>query len=104
MTISFSTYFVFLIQPTNKFGEKLKDQVENRLKFLKEGVPTESNDDVMNEVLEELKEEGLYADSKAKLKKILRLKKKKAKAAAMEIEEEDAEEEKPKKKKKKSKE
>lgn len=78
----------------------MKDQIENRLKFLKDGVPTESNDEVMNEVLEELKEEGLYADSKAKLKKILRLKKKKAKAAAseMEIEQEEA----PKKKKKKS--
>lgn len=77
----------------------MKDQIENRLKFLKEGAPTDSNDDVMSEVLNELKEEGLYADSKSKLKKILRLKKKKAKLAAMELEEEEA----PKKKKKKSK-
>ena len=72
--------------------------MENRLKFLKDGVPTESNNDVMNEVLEELKGEGLYADSKSKLKKILRLQKKKAKEAKLAAEQEEVDV--PKKKKK----
>ena len=48
--------------PTKKFGEGLKDQMEERLKFLANGVKPRKNADAMKEVIDELKKEGLYYD------------------------------------------
>jgi len=64
------------------------------LKFLEDGKATPKNIDVMKEVLDELKEEGLYVESEDKLKK-----KKKKKKQPKPEEEEELEEAKPKKKK-----
>ena len=45
---------------SSKFGESLKDQMEERLKFLATGAKPRKNKDAMKEVLDELKSEGLY--------------------------------------------
>ena len=50
--------------PTAKFGESLKDQVEERLKFVQSGVKPRKNTEAMKEVLDELKKEGLFFDDK----------------------------------------
>ena len=46
--------------PTGKFGETLKAQMEERLNFLSTGAKPRKTKDAMNEVLDELKGEGLY--------------------------------------------
>ena len=106
----------FSDMPTQKFGESLKDQMEERLKFLSQGTKPRKNKEVMGEVIEELKKEGLFygdkvrvpaedadmaadeepAESKADKKS--KKKDKKRKHSERETEEEPAE--KPKKKKK----
>merc|ERR1712214_127245 len=43
--------------PTNVFGEKLRDQVEERLKFFETGDIPKKNMDVMNEALETIKKD-----------------------------------------------
>lgn len=53
----------FLVNPTNRFGDRMKTQVEDRLKFLTSGGEAKKNIDAMTEVLEELKEENLYVES-----------------------------------------
>ncbi|KAL0478089.1 nucleolar protein 56 [Acrasis kona] len=73
---------------TSKFGERLRDQVEERLNFYEkggEGVTLQKNVDVMREVAAEIKADGKSDDSSSK-------KKRKA---------DDTEEEPPKKKSKK---
>lgn len=58
----------FALVPNSKVGDALKEQVEERLRFLSSGEKPKTNRDVMKSVLEELKEEGLYVtaeDSKA---------------------------------------
>lgn len=47
---------------TTAFGEKLKEQMEERLNFLATGAKPKKNKDAMKEVLDELKAEGLYYD------------------------------------------
>jgi nucleolar protein 56 len=59
----------FLVVPTDRFGEKMRDQVEQRLKFLTAGGPMDKNTDVMDEVLTELKSEGLYYESEKTMKR-----------------------------------
>ena len=77
--------------PTAKIGESLRDQVEERLKFVASGAKPRKNKDAMAAVLSELKEEGLfYGDNK----------KARAADAEMETDEDDA----PKKSKKDKKE
>jgi nucleolar protein 56 len=44
----------FTDTPTNKFGEVMKQQVEDRLRFYEEGVAPEKNIDVMKRVLKEV--------------------------------------------------
>merc|ERR1711916_77499 len=91
----------FLDEPTNKYGEKLKEQVEERLKFYDTGVAPRKNVDVMKEVYDELNPEGEKKKSKKDKKK-----KKKSKDVEEDDEmnsESDEEEEEEKKKKKKSK-
>jgi nucleolar protein 56 len=46
-------------QITNKFGEHLKTQVEDRLKFYDSGILPKKNVDVMKEAMEEIRQEGL---------------------------------------------
>lgn len=101
--------------PTSKFGEGLKEQMEERLKFLANGTKPRKNKEVMGEVLEELKKEGLYFGDKvqaagndgdaedAPVEKKKKDKKKDKKRRHSEIAADDDEEmpeEKPKKKKK----
>lgn len=112
----------FALIPNTKVGGALKDQVEERLRFFSSGEKPKTNRDVMKDVLEELKDEGLYVtaeesdkaekedaevdDDKAEKKKKKKAKKdKKAKKRKhSEVEEtEPAEATKEKKKKKKSK-
>ena len=46
--------------PTAKIGESLRDQVEERLKFISSGAKPRKNKEAMESVLNELKEEGLF--------------------------------------------
>jgi len=99
----------------------MKAQVDERLNSLANGTKTERNQDIIEEVLKELKEENLYVETEIKKKtkkikkekkekKVAKEKKTKKKSSAMVEEElpEASEEEveptpKPKKSKKKSK-
>jgi len=94
----------YAILPTNKFGEKMKEQVEERLKFLETGEPTQKNIDIMKEVLDELKAENLYFDNPEDAEKKKKKKKKAKKVVEAEpeenLEEEVAQAEGKKKKKK----
>ena len=51
--------------PNDKFGDAMKNQIEDRLNFLATGTKPKKNKDVMAEVLDELKKEGLYYTSKS---------------------------------------
>jgi nucleolar protein 56 len=53
----------FAVIPNTKVGDALKEQVEERLRFLASGEKPKTNRDVMKSVLEELKEEGLYVNA-----------------------------------------
>ena len=59
----------------NKYGyylkdaEQMKDQVEERLKFVTSGVKPRKNKEAMAEVLDELKKEGLYYGAKVQVTK-----------------------------------
>ncbi len=55
--------------PTAKFGEGLKGQMEERLKFLASGAKPRKNKDAMGEVIDELKAEGLFYGDKVRVKK-----------------------------------
>lgn len=55
--------------PTSKFGEGLKDQVEERLKFVTSGTKPRKNKEALAEVLDELKKEGLYFGDKVMVTK-----------------------------------
>jgi nucleolar protein 56 len=95
--------------PTNKFGESLKDQMEERLKYLAAGTKPRKNKEVMDEVIQQLKDEGLYfgenkkagkaGEAEAKQEK---RKEKKRKHSGVEADDSEVTE-KPKKKKKASK-
>lgn len=74
----------------------MKEQVTKRLEQLNAGKAIEKNDQVLEDVVAELKEEGLYVSG------IKKKKSKKNKKAAEPVEEEEAPVAVPKKKKKKS--
>lgn len=91
--------------PSSKFGEKLREQVEERLKFYETGATPRKNIDVMRSVLSELSAEEIVLDEPKSAKK--EKKDKKRKSDVMEVEsaaaaEEDGQSEKKKKKKSKS--
>ena len=92
---------------TNLFGEKLRSQMEERLNFLASGTKPKKNTEAMQEVIEELKREGLYYDGSAAGKNATTKKdKKKAdkkKKADSDSDEVDSDEEDKKKKQKKDK-
>lgn len=97
----------FSDEASTVFGEKLKDQVEERLLFLTEGTKPRKNIDVMHEAIKEVnkqrkkkkKKEAAKADGEEVEEGVVEKKKKKKKAEA---EEEAPAEEPPKKKKKKA--
>lgn len=82
---------------TNRFGEKLKEQMEERLLFLSSGTKPKKNTDAMKEVIDELKREGLYYDGSKKATENGKKDKKQVESDAEGSDEED------KKKKKKDK-
>lgn len=85
---------------TSAFGEKLKEQMEERLNFLATGAKPKKNKEAMKEVLDELKAEGLYYDGTpagAGQKKAKKDKKRKRDADLSD--DDEVEEVKPKKKK-----
>lgn len=86
---------------TTAFGDKLKEQMEERLNFLATGAKPKKNKDAMKEVLDELKAEGLYYDgnNNAAAGEKKSKKDKKRKRPVDESDEEEVEEIKPKKKK-----
>lgn len=64
----------FSENPTNIYGEKLRDQVEERLKFYETGAAPRKNMDVMNEVARQLAsnadgDDNVQAEKKTKKKK-----------------------------------
>ncbi|CAH8381541.1 unnamed protein product [Eruca vesicaria subsp. sativa] len=90
----------FADSSTTAFGEKLREQVEERLHFYDKGVAPRKNVDVMKEVMDNLEKKD---DGEVKAVEASEKKKKKEKRKAEEKDEEVEEEEKSKKKKKKSK-
>ena len=88
-------------QQTAAFGEKLKEQMEERLQFLATGAKPKKNTDAMKEVLDELKAEGLYYDGSKKAEGKKDKKDKKRKRSEVESEEEEKPVEKKKSKKSK---
>merc|ERR1711865_217729 len=96
----------FSDEATTVFGEKLKDQVEERLLFLTEGTTPRKNIEVMQEAIKavtksrkKLKKKKASAEADAEGDSLVTEKKKKKKAEKAEAEEEEAP---PKKKKKKA--
>lgn len=83
---------------TAAFGDKLREQMEERLQFLATGAKPKKNKDAMKEVLDELKAEGLYAETTAPKKKADKKDKKRKRSEV----EDDEEAPKPKKKKAKT--
>lgn len=84
------------------FGDKLRQQMEERLQFLATGAKPKKNTDCMKEVIDELKAEGLYHSGAANVvvkKDSKKDKKDSKKRQREEVVESDSEEEKPKKKK-----
>lgn len=57
--------------PTAKFGDSLKMQVEERLKFLASGVKPRKNKEAMADVLAELKADGLFYGDKVTVAKTI---------------------------------
>ena len=84
-------------QATSAFGEKMKEQVEERLRFYEDGVAPRKNIDMMGEALAKVKEQ-LGAEGKEAAPSGKKEKKKDKKRAAEEVV--VAEEEAPKKEKK----
>jgi len=77
----------FSENPTHIFGDKLKQQVEDRLKFYETGDIPKKNIDVMKEALEEAQQEQTQLDSSEKKKKKKKDKKRKLSESAPEEEE-----------------
>ena len=57
----------FADEPTDLYGLKMKEQVEQRLNFYETGVPPQKNTEAMHEVAEELK--AIVTDEKKEEKK-----------------------------------
>ncbi|KAI9920848.1 hypothetical protein PsorP6_002633 [Peronosclerospora sorghi] len=89
----------FIDDPTTKYGDKMREQVEERLAFYESGAAPRKNADVMLEVANELKEATIKEDKKSKKSK----KSKKRTAADLDVEKEKVTEMVPSKKAKKAK-
>ncbi|KAF8921566.1 hypothetical protein CPB85DRAFT_1271451 [Mucidula mucida] len=82
--------------PTSKFGEALRGQVEERLNFFETGAPPSKNADAMRKVLDALADEDENDDGDVAMKELTTLevspkkkKDKKRKSDAMDVDEED---------------
>jgi len=102
----------FIEEPTTKYGEKMREQVEERLSFYDSGVAPRKNMDVMKEVSDELKKDSKAEEAPSKKRKVEEVtedkadkkkKKKKEKKSKKEEKVEDVKVEKSDKKKKKKK-
>lgn len=60
-TICFIFHFWFAEKNTNTFGEKLREQVEERLDFYDKGVAPRKNIDVMKSAIENADTKGILA-------------------------------------------
>uniref|UniRef100_A0A7S4F674 Nucleolar protein 56 n=1 Tax=Chrysotila carterae TaxID=13221 RepID=A0A7S4F674_CHRCT len=96
----------FSDEPTSKFGEKLNEQVEQRLRFYDTGEAPKKNVDAMKEVIDELRAQakaesanGSKKEKKAKKEKKSKKEKKEKKAAAEAMETKEKKEKKEKKRK-----
>eukprot|EP01024_Parvocaulis_polyphysoides_P019934 TRINITY_DN19128_c0_g3_i1.p1 TRINITY_DN19128_c0_g3~~TRINITY_DN19128_c0_g3_i1.p1 ORF type:complete len:543 (-),score=84.58 TRINITY_DN19128_c0_g3_i1:885-2282(-) len=93
----------------NAFGERMRQQVEDRLKFYEEGVAPTKNEDAMKEALQKMREDLGITDEQNGDDKKKKKKKRKAEEMQQETKDEQAPEDnedetiKPKKKKKKKK-
>ncbi|XP_062409573.1 nucleolar protein 56 [Sardina pilchardus] len=83
--------------PTSVFGDKLRDQVEERLSFYETGDAPRKNVEVMKEAVKEAGEVAAEIKRKMDKKEKKRLKKEKRKSEALATEGEEEEEVKPKK-------
>mmetsp|Transcript_31514 Transcript_31514/g.89453 ORF Transcript_31514/g.89453 Transcript_31514/m.89453 type:complete len:482 (+) Transcript_31514:215-1660(+) len=90
----------FMEDATSAFGVKLREQVEERLRFYDEGIAPKKNITAMQEVISSLPKKDDLDEDEVVIDKSDKKKKKKKKAT---VEEEEPEEEAPKKKKKKKK-
>ncbi|KUF76720.1 Nucleolar protein 56 [Phytophthora nicotianae] len=93
----------FIDEPTTKYGDKMREQVEERLAFYESGAAPRKNADVMQEVSEELKKAAVKTEKKSKKDK--KSKKRPAEDEDVDMEEvkEEIKEETPVKKSKKDK-
>lgn len=66
----------FTDTPTSKFGESMRQQVEDRLRFYEDGVAPAKNLDVMKGVIDALREDDLYPQPAKSDSEELRAKKK----------------------------
>jgi hypothetical protein len=41
----------FIMKPTSRFGDRLKEQVETRMKYLNDGGEIEKNEEIMEEIM-----------------------------------------------------
>jgi len=88
----------FLEQTTNVFGKKLKDQVEERLRFYEDGTAPRKNVTVMQEAMGDLEEQ--YPEAKTPSSSKKDKKKKRKSTDSMDVDGEDADTPSKKKKKK----
>eukprot|EP00825_Cyclidium_porcatum_P047872 TRINITY_DN786_c0_g1_i2.p4 TRINITY_DN786_c0_g1~~TRINITY_DN786_c0_g1_i2.p4 ORF type:complete len:211 (+),score=69.70 TRINITY_DN786_c0_g1_i2:1099-1731(+) len=72
-------YMYIQIKPSSQFGEKMKNQIEERMKFLTSGGATTKNIDAMEQVMQELKQENLYFETEEYVEKKKKKDKKKQK-------------------------
>lgn len=77
----------FLENQTSVFGEKLKNQIEEKLEYFKKGTYPKSNVDSMKEVIEEYNQQVSEIKKRKKEKKKLK-KEKKAKEESMVVDDE----------------
>ena len=75
----------FLEQTTNVFGKKLKDQVEERLRFYEDGTAPRKNESVMKEAMGDLEEQFPEAKSAPSSAKKDKKKKRKSDASDMDV-------------------
>ena len=75
----------FLEQTTNVFGKKLKDQVEERLRFYEDGTAPRKNEAVMKEAMGDLEEQFPEAKSAPSSAKKDKKKKRKSDASDMDV-------------------
>ena len=93
----------FSEEPTDLYGLKMKEQVEQRLNFYETGVPPQKNIEAMHEVAEELKQMKPKEEEKVMEEEVKEEKKEKVKEMKEEVKADKKEKDKKDKKEKKDK-